>query len=189
MMPRRLRTSWGPVISWAMRQPPTANTATRTRRTISTTMPLGGVRRPLTALRCASRGGATSTLAGRLNLAVGVVEDLVDHGTGLLLGRAHREHQLGDEDLPGLREHPLLARGEALLSLPDGEVPNDLGHLVDVARTDLLDVRLVPAAPVRGHPGLLLPEHLHDLLDVSLADDLPEPDFLGVVHGDHQLEV
>jgi hypothetical protein len=121
--------------------------------------------------------------------AVGVVEHLVDHGLGLLLDLARREGQLGDQYLPGLGDHPLLAGGKAALALPDRQVPDDLGYLVDVSRAQLLDVVLEATAPVGGHLGLVLLEDVHDLLDLVLADDRAEANLLRAVDGDHQGQI
>src|SRR5699024_7137519 len=61
-----------------------------------------------------------------------------------------------------------------------------------------LDVRLVPARPVRGLLGVRSAEHLEDLLQPLLADDVPYADEVDVVGrdldgevalGDPQLEV
>src|SRR5438132_5481049 len=128
-------------------------------RTNSTSGPVGGCRSPfrcsLTVKRCPSWGGLART---SLRESVRLVQNLLDHALGLLLVRAGGEHELGHEDLPGLREHALLPGGEALLPLADGEVPDDLGDLVDVAGAHLLDVVLETAGPVRVHIGLVLAE-------------------------------
>src|SRR5436309_13952817 len=127
-------------------------------RTNSTSAPRGDCLRP-----CRSWLTPTPCPAGALEasvlLATGsvrFVEDLGDHALGLLLVRARGEDQLGDEDLPGLRQHPQLAGAQALLTFADGQVPHHLGDLVDVTRAKLLDVVLEPASPVRGHLGLVL---------------------------------
>src|SRR5919197_1741376 len=95
---------------------------------------------------------------------VGVVQDLVHHRLGLLLAAPRGEGELGEEDLAGLLNHPLLTGREASLALTDRQVPDDLGHLVDVARAELLDVVLEAATPVGGHLGLVLLEDAQDLL-------------------------
>src|SRR5882724_2830884 len=116
-------------------------------------------------------------------------EYLVEHLLGFLLLRVGGEGQLGDEDLPGLRQHPLLAGGETLFLLPAGEVPYDLGDLVDVAGAELLDVGLEAAAPVGGHAALLGAEHLEHFVELVSGDDVPDADLFGVVGRDHQCQV
>ena len=88
-----------------------------------------------------------------------------------------------------LVQHALLAGGQALVLVADREVPHDLGHLVDVARLQLLDVVLVAPGPVGRHPRLLLAKDGEDLLDLFVVDDLPQADLFGVVAGDHQRQV
>src|SRR5207247_10185907 len=85
-----------------------------------------------------------------------VLQDLVQHGLGLLLGGVEGEGQLRDQDLPGLRQHVLLPGGQALFLLADGEIPHDLSHLVDVSRRELREVGLVAATPVGGDDCLVL---------------------------------
>src|SRR6266568_8805152 len=75
-------------------------------------------------------------------------EDLVEQRLGLVLVGLLGERELADEDLPGLREHALLAGRQAALAVTAPEVTNDLGDLVHVARGELLQVGLVPARPV-----------------------------------------
>src|SRR5215469_4652376 len=60
-------------------------------------------------------------------------EDLVEQRLGLVLVRLLGECQLADEDLPRLREHPLLAGGQAALAVTAPEIADDLGDLVHVA--------------------------------------------------------
>src|SRR5437773_8257811 len=152
-------------------------------RTNSTSGPAGGFRGPfgcsLTVKRCPSWGGLART---SVRESVRLVQNLLDHALGLLLVRTRGEHELGDEDLPGLREHALLAGRQALLPLADGEVPDDLRDLVDVAGAQLLDVVLEPAAPVRGHLGLVLAQDVEDLADFLLRHDLAQANVLRRVH-------
>jgi hypothetical protein len=51
---------------------------------------------------------------------------------GLLLGGVSRQCDLGLEDLAGLGEHPLHARGQAAVGLAAREVTDDLGDLDDI---------------------------------------------------------
>src|SRR5690242_13909141 len=78
----------------------------------------------------------------------GLAEHLVEHDLGLVLVRALGERELTDQDLPGLGQHALLTGGETPVTVAAPQVADDLGHLVDVARGQLLAVRLVPARPV-----------------------------------------
>jgi hypothetical protein len=99
------------------------------------------------------------------------------------------EHQLGDEDLAGALQHPLLAGREALLAVADGEVADDLGHLEDVAGLEALDVALEPAAPIALGRGLTGAQDLEDAVDVVGAADLADADLLAVVARHHEGEV
>jgi hypothetical protein len=63
----------------------------------------------------------------------GSPEGLVQHRFGAPLGRIDDEDQLRNQDFSGLREHPLLNSRQAFPPIPQGEVPDDLGHVVDVA--------------------------------------------------------
>src|SRR5205823_12265623 len=69
------------------------------------------------------------------------------------------------------------------------QVPHHLGHLVDVARLQLLDMVLEAPGPVRRHARFLLAQHCEDLLDLFVVDDFAQADLLGVVGRDHQGEV
>src|SRR4029078_4120224 len=135
------------------------------------------------------RGG--SGLCGRDLDAVGVVQGGVDRGLGLVLGLVGREGKLGDQDLPGLGDHALLTRGQALLAVSDREVAQDLGHLVRVTGVQLLEVVLEAAAPVSGHRAFVLGQDLQDLLGLVLADARPQADLIGRVgrHEDGQVAV
>ena len=59
--------------------------------------------------------------------------------------QARRARRRGPARAP---EHALLPGGQALLTVADGEVADDLGDLEDVARLEALDVALEAAAPV-----------------------------------------
>ena len=116
--------------------------------------------------------GETAGLAG---------EDLVEDGVGLVLVGVLGERELGDEDLPGLGEHALLAGGQATVVVAAPEVADDLGHLDDVAGGELLEVRLVAARPVGRLLGVGRAQHLEDPLQALLVDDVANADVLGVV--------
>src|SRR5690606_8406730 len=100
--------------------------------------------------RCSSRwrrcragpgGSASGAPACRGGLARSA-ELRLDALLRLLLGDVEREAQLRHEDAARLDEHRLLAGGEALGLLAQGEVPDDLGDLVHVAGLELLLVVL-----------------------------------------------
>src|SRR6478736_3474230 len=91
-----------------------------------------------------------------------LAEHLVELVLGGLLVDVQRERELRHEDLTGACEHPLLTRRQALVLLADGEVPHDLGHLVDVAALQLLHVVLEATRPVGGHARFLLAQHRED---------------------------
>src|SRR5205823_596377 len=116
-------------------------------------------------------------------------ERLVETPLGRLFVHVEGEGQLGDQDLAGLGQHPLLAGREALVILADRQVPDDLGDLVDVAALELLDVVLEPARPVRGHARLLLAKDGEHLLDLFVVDDVAQSDVLGVVGRHHERQV
>src|SRR5437588_1516807 len=161
-------------------------------RTNSTRIPRGGRRsRPCpSSLTPYNRAPCrASWQASRAWDSVGFVQDLVDHGLGLLLRASRGEHELGHEDLAGLGEHPLLTGRQALLAFADREVPDDFRHLIDVARAQFLDVVLEPTAPVRGHLGLVLAQDVEDLGDFLLGHDVAKPDVLRAVDRDHQGEI
>src|SRR6516165_271813 len=113
-----------------------------------------------------------------------VGKDLVEERLGLVLVGLLGERQLAHEDLPGLRQHPLLARGQAALPVPPPQVPDDLGHLVHVTGSELLQVGLVPPGPVGRLLGVRRPEHLEHPLKPFGAYDITNAYQLGIVRGD-----
>ena len=58
---------------------------------------------------------------------------LVQPQLGGLLVDLEGERQLGHQDLPGPAQHALLPGGQPLVLVPDRQVPDHFGHLVDVA--------------------------------------------------------
>src|SRR5262249_5396063 len=100
-------------------------------------------------------------------------EDLVEQRLGLVLVRLLRERQLADEDLPGLREHALLAGGQAALAVTSPQIADDLSDLVHVAGRQLLQVRLVPARPVGRLLGVRGTQDLEYPLKAFLPDNIP----------------
>ena len=87
------------------------------------------------------------------------------------------------EDLPGLRQHALLAGRQAAVLVAPPQVTHDLGDLVDVARGELLAVGLVAPRPVRRLLGVRRAQHLEHPVETLLADDVTNADDLGVVSG------
>src|SRR4051812_25299101 len=108
-------------------------------------------------------------------------EDLVEEDLRLVLVGALGERELADEDLAGLREHPLLAGREAAVLVAAPEVAHDLGHLVHVTGGQLLEVGLVAARPVGRFLGVRGAQNLEDLVQAFLTDDVTHADDLRVV--------
>jgi hypothetical protein len=100
-------------------------------------------------------------------------EDLVQHCFGVLLGRANDECKLRNQDLSGLCQHPLLSLRQAFPPLPKGEVPDDLGHMVDVAGDELGQVRPVPLAPQRSGVRPSSPRRRSNTSSSSSLDTTP----------------
>src|SRR5204862_7122174 len=69
-------------------------------------------------------------------------EDLLEPLRGLLLVHLLRIHQLAGKNLLGLHEHLLLAGGEPLLVIAQGQVAHHLGQLEDVTGLHLVPVVL-----------------------------------------------
>src|SRR6266568_979639 len=111
-------------------------------------------------------------------------KDLVEQGFGLVLIGLLGQRQLAHQDLPRLGEHALLARGQATFLVPPPQVPNDLGHLVHVTGSELLQVGLVPPGPVGRLFGVRRPEHLEHPLKPLGAYDVTNAYQLGIVCGD-----
>src|SRR5262249_57381477 len=85
-------------------------------------------------------------LRSRLRLRLsGAGEDVVEPLRSLFLVHVLRVHELGGEDLLRLHEHLLLARRQALLVVPNGEVAYHLRELEDVAGLHLVAVVLETA--------------------------------------------
>src|SRR5207253_5751251 len=87
----------------------------------------------------------------RLLLRAAVGEDAVEPLGRFVLVHVLGVHQLAGEDLLRLDEHLLLAGRETLLVVPQGEVPDDLGELEDVAGLHLVAVVLEAPVPVLRH--------------------------------------
>src|SRR6185369_12900697 len=107
-------------------------------------------------------------------------ENLVEENLGLVLVGPLGERELADQDLPGLGEHALLPRGQPTLPVPTPQVANDLGHLVHVARGELLEVGLVTPRPVGRLFRVGCAQHLEDLVQTFLTDDIADADDLSV---------
>src|SRR5262249_20745037 len=109
-------------------------------------------------------------LGGCLCSSEALLEQLIQVGLGAVLVLVERVPELACEDLLGAGVHLLLAGGQSLFPLSDGEVSNHLRELVDVARLDLLAVVLEAAVPVLRHLGDLVGEDTDHLLDLLLVD-------------------
>src|SRR5262245_16643442 len=128
-------------------------------------------------------------LGGRLDGAEALLQQLVQVGLRAVLILIERVHELRREDLLRTGVHLLLARGETLLPLPDSEIADDFGELVDVARLDLLAVVLEPAVPVLRHLGDLVGQDPDHLLHLLLVDHSSQARTVGVLAGDHHCHV
>src|SRR4051794_18095847 len=111
-------------------------------------------------------------------------EHLVEQDLGLVLLDPLGQSELGDEDLPRLGQHPLLACGETALALAAPEVADNLSHLHDVARVQLLEVRLVATRPVGRLFGVWGTQHAEHALETIRIDDVPNPDEVQVASRD-----
>src|ERR1700679_3754507 len=108
-------------------------------------------------------------------------ENLVQQCFGLVLVGLLGQGQFADEDLPRLGEHALLAGGQTALLVPAPEVTDDLRHLVDVARGELLQVGLVTTRPVGRFLGVRGAEHFEHALEPFLANNVTNADELRVI--------
>src|SRR3954463_8717881 len=79
---------------------------------------------PEPAAAITADAGGRARLGGRLCGAEAFLQQLVQVGLRAVLVLVEGVHELRREDLLGTRVHLLLAGGESLLPLPDGEVPN-----------------------------------------------------------------
>ena len=59
-------------------------------------------------------------------------ENFVEHLLGFSFVAVLSEGELGDEDLTGFGEHPLLTRSQPLLLVALVKAADDVGHLIDV---------------------------------------------------------
>src|SRR5215813_10042914 len=117
---------------------------------------------------------------------LGDAEDLPEVGLDLVLGALLGEAELLDQQGAGGVEHLPLAEGQVFVALEEVQVAEHLGDLEHGTGLDLLHVLPVPAVPGGGvDRDVLLPEDGVDLLDVVLADDLPQADRADLVDGDH----
>src|SRR5262249_51616198 len=116
-------------------------------------------------------------------------QDLVEDGLRLGVVGVLGQRQFADEDLPRLGQHPLLTGGQAALLIAAPQVANHLGDLVDVARSQLLEVGLVPARPVGRLFGVWGAKYLENLVEALLTDDVAHPDVLRILgrHSNRQV--
>jgi hypothetical protein len=135
----------------------------------------------MTAVTAAAIGGRSGGVA--------LLEEAVEVFLRPLLVLVECVHELGGEDLlrPGV--HLLLARGEALLHLAEGEVADDLGELEDVAGLDLLAVVLETPVPVLRHLGNVVGEDVCNFLNFLLVDNATQTCLASDFAGDHHRQV
>src|SRR5271166_1047113 len=110
-------------------------------------------------------------------------QDLVEQCLGLVLVGLLGQRQFAHQDLPRLGEHPLLTCGQAAFPVPPPQVPNDLGDLVHVTGSELLQVGLVPPRPVGRLFRVRRAEHLEDTLKPLGADNITDAYQLGIIRG------
>src|SRR5699024_9897690 len=108
---------------------------------------------------------------------------------GLLLVNALGEGKLADEDLAGLAQHALLARGQAAILVAAPQVTDDFGDLVDVAGAQALLVGLVTAGPVAGLLHVGFAQDGENLPQPVLSHDVADADQLSVLRGDLNVQV
>src|SRR5580698_9479151 len=118
------------------------------------------------------RGSQAASLGG---------EDLVEERFGLVLVGVLGECELADQDLSRLCQHALLTCGKTALAVSSPQVADDLGDLVDVAGSDLLDVGLVAPGPVGRFLGVGCLQDLEDTLQTVVANDVANSDVLSIV--------
>src|SRR3954470_1365947 len=133
--------------------------------------------------------GAVWTYGERARVRSSAGEDLVEEDLGLVLVGALGERELADQDLPGLREHALLAGREATVLVTAPEVADDLRHLVHVTGGQLLEVGLVATRPVGRLLGVRCAQDLEDLVQAFLTHDVTDADDLCVVGRNAHSEV
>src|SRR4029450_7795786 len=75
-------------------------------------------------------------------------KDLVKQDLGFVLLDTLRKSELGDQNLPSLCKHALLAGRQAALALAAPEIADNLGDLQHIAGVKLLEIGFVPARPV-----------------------------------------
>ncbi len=102
-----------------------------------------------------------------------------------LLGQSELRH----EDLARLGQHALLARRQTAVLVAAPQVANDLADLDDVARRELLEVRLVATRPVGRLLGERRAQHVEDAIETLLADHVTDADEVDVVGRDLDDEV
>src|ERR1700744_1726329 len=116
-------------------------------------------------------------------------QNLVEDGLRFGVVGALGQRQLTDQNLAGLGQHALLARGQTTLLVATPQVAHYLGHLVHITGGKLFQIGLVAARPVRGLFGVRGAQHLKDLVEAFLPDDVADTDILGVLGGNSNGQV
>jgi hypothetical protein len=96
---------------------------------------------------------------------------------------------LGDEVDARPLVHRALGGRERGVAVAGGEVPDHFGHLVHVARLQLLLMVLEAPRPVGRHPGVGLGQHRHEVVELLGADGRAHPDLLGLVDRHRELHL
>ena len=128
--------------------------------------------------RCAEDGPANSGS-----------KDLVKQDLGFVLLDTLRKSELGDQDLPSLGKHALLAGGQAALTLPAPKVADDLGNLQHIAGVELLEVGLVPARPVGRLLGVGRAKNTENSFQTVSVHHITDPNKVQIArrHADYQI--
>src|ERR1700733_2082331 len=116
-------------------------------------------------------------------------QDLVEQGFRLVLVRLLGKRKFAHQNLPRLGEHALLAGGQAAFLIAAPKIPDNLGDLVHVTRSELLKIGLVTPRPVRGLFGMRRAKHLEDALKPLGTNDIPNSYQFGIIRGNAYCQV
>ncbi len=123
---------------------------------------------------------ATQDAAARTSSSMLAAADVV---------RALGESELAHQDLTSLGQHSLLTCGKAAVLLPAPQVADNFRDLVDVAGGQLLEVGLVPPRPVGRLFGVRRTQHLKNLVETLLSNNVAHSDVLCVICRNSHCEV
>src|SRR6185312_13675695 len=136
------------------------------------------------------RGGPKARLFGCFNCYQLAVEDLLELFFDLHLGDVLRHRELFHDQVLRRVEHAALAERKGLGLLQAIEVAEDLGHLEERPRLDLLHEPAIAAVPgLLVDVELLLLEDVVHLADLVLLNHLAQTDLLGLVDRDQDAHI